>query len=135
MSVGHRQAGEAPPAPIATRVVLQLDSGGGGGPARGGSGEGGGETLPPLPTGPFSAMLQFKSERAYLQGRLCGAELLRAVLGLKRVGLRRLNAGTVALVVARPPGYRPPYLHPVRAAWVEAAAGLGSQRSVTHLAL
>ncbi len=131
MSVGHRQGGEAPPAPIDTRVVLQLDGEAGDGPAGGGGAMG--EALPPLPEGPFPAELRFSFQvqdrggvgRAYLQARLYGPELLRAVVGLKRVGLRRLDAGTVALVVARPPGYQPPRPSPVRAAGVKAGACWG----------
>ncbi len=127
MSAGHRQPGEVPPAPIATRVVLQLDGEVGGGPAGGGGAMG--EALPPLPAGAFKAKLYFfntvvhgkdGSERAFLQGKLYGPELQRAVLGLERVGLRRLDAGTVALVVARPPGYQPSEPSPVRAPWAPA---------------
>jgi hypothetical protein len=130
---GQRPMGEAPPAPVATRVVLQLDSGAGDGLAGGDGSGGGGEAQPPMQGGPFLAELQFVlkvhdkggSERTYLQARLCGPELQRAVVGLGRVGLRRLDAGTVALVVARPPGYRPLEVPPVRAAWV----GTGSFRA------
>jgi hypothetical protein len=128
---GQRPMGEAPPAPIATRVVLQLDGEAGDGPASGGGSGGGGEALPPLPGGPFPAELRSSFQqgqergggrKAYLAMRLWGPELQRAVVGLERVGLRRLDAGTVALVVARPLGYRPLEVPPVRAVWVKAGA-------------
>jgi hypothetical protein len=128
VSGGH-DPDEVPPAPIATRVVLQLDGGAGGGPTSGGDSRAGGQTQPPLPSGPVPATLLFDSggglSRAHLTGRLAGRELQRAVVGLERVGLRRLDASTVALVVARPPGYRPLRPSPVRATGVNAAACRG----------
>jgi hypothetical protein len=93
------------PAPIATRMVLQLDDEAGGGPA----GCPGGEAQPPLPAGPFQAVIRFDlllakagGRRASLRAKLHSLSLQRAVVGLERRGLRRLDAGTVALVVARP---------------------------------
>jgi hypothetical protein len=120
---GLQQPGQAPPAPVPTRVVLQLCREAGDGSAGGGSSEGGGEAGAPLPGGPFPAELRFSCQvhctvvgrKAYLTGKLHGLELQRAVVGLERVGLQRLDAGTVALVVARPPGYRPPRPPLVRA--------------------
>ncbi len=139
MSAGHRQPGAPapPPASVAMRVVLQLDGEAGDGPAgRGGSGGGSGggaqRAMPPLLGRPFLVELRFSvqhgtggGKKAFLKASLAGPELQRAVLGLKRVGLRRLDAGTVALVVARPPGYRPPRPPPVRAAGVKTGACWG----------
>jgi hypothetical protein len=113
---GSRDLDEVPPAPIATCVVLQL--------------KGKGPRKPRLLAGPFQAKLKFvavvndrgRGKTVSLSPRLSSPELQRAALGLKRVGLRRLEAGTVALFVTRPPGYQPPRPPPVRAARVEASA-------------
>jgi hypothetical protein len=98
--VSITQPGVRPPS-ISTRVVLEV-VGTGGGPSTSSSNSVGAGPLS-IASGPFEAKLSFdESGRVTPYAQLVCAPLRRAVVGWVRVGVRRVDARTIALVLASP---------------------------------